>query len=46
MVRLAQRSQVVEVVTAVDQVKTGNGFEQRPDGDSQEAVLFGVAEAR
>jgi len=46
VVRLAQRSQVVEVVTAVEQVEAGNGFEQRPDGDAQEAVLLSVTKPR
>ncbi len=40
---VSERGAIVQVVAALDEMETGNGFEEGSDGDSQKAILLGVA---
>ncbi|MCS4142537.1 hypothetical protein GGQ15_002937 [Salinibacter ruber] len=42
-IRLTEWIQVVKVAAALDEMETGDGFEEGADGDSQKAILLGVA---
>ncbi len=42
-IRLTEWIQVVKVAAAFDEVEAGDGFEEGADGDSQKAILLGVA---